>query len=407
LSNRIGFVPMMDRPGEKEYRMLSVLSLARKSLGRAAAVLGLVALAGCVPSGGNGPLVSRGGAVQVALLVPSGSGQASDDFLARSLENAARLAIADLNGTSVDLRVYPTGGQPGQAASAAQTAVADGAQVILGPLFAQEANAAGNAVAASGVNVLSFSNNPAVAGGNVFVLGPTFQNTANRLSRYAVRQGKSRVMVLYDRTAAGEVGRDAIQAGVAAAGGTVVNTTGYEFSQNGLVQAAPLMAATARSGVDALFMTADTAGALPLLTQLLRDNGVDPAATQFIGLTRWDIPAATTALPGVQGGWFALPDPGPYQQFQGRYAAAYGEAPPPVASLAYDGIAAIGALAGRDNGAISAQSLTQGSGFAGVGGVFRLLPNGSNERGLAIAQIRNNPVVVIDPAPRSFGGAGS
>jgi hypothetical protein len=38
--------------------------------------------------------------------------------------------------------------------------VAEGAQVILGPVFAQEANAAGVAVAASGVNVLSFSNNP-------------------------------------------------------------------------------------------------------------------------------------------------------------------------------------------------------------------------------------------------------
>jgi hypothetical protein len=34
------------------------------------------------------------------------------------------------------------------------------------------------------------------------------------------------------------------------------------------------------------------------------------------------------------------------------------------------------------------------------------LPNGTNERGLAVAQIRGNQVVVIDPAPRSFGGAG-
>jgi ABC-type branched-subunit amino acid transport system substrate-binding protein len=399
---------MQDRPGEKECRMFTVLSLARKCLGRSVAALGLLALAGCVPSGGGSPLVSRGGAVQVALLVPSGSGQSSDDFLARSLENAARLAIGDLNGTTIDLRIYPTGGQPGQAASAAQTAVADGAQVILGPLYAQEANAAGNAVAASGVNVLSFSNNAAVGGGNVFVLGATFQNTAARLSRYAVRQGKSRIMVVYDRTAAGEVGRDAIQQGVAAAGGTVVNLTGYEFSQNGLVQAVPAIAATARTGADALFLTADSAGALPLLTQLLRDNGVDPTVTQFIGLTRWDIPPQTVGLPGVQGGWFALPDPGLYEQFQSRYTAAYGAAPPPVAGLAYDGIAAIGALAGSTNGGpISAASLTQGSGFAGVSGVFRLLPDGSNERGLAIAQIRNNQVVIIDPAPRSFGGVGS
>ena len=72
-----------------------------------------------------------------------------------------------------------------------------------------------------------------------------------------------------------------------------------------------------------------------------------------------------------------------------------------------DGIAAIGALVrqGKSN-ALTAQALTQGSGFVGVGGIFRLRSDGTNERGLAIAQIRNSQVVVIDPAPRSFGGAG-
>jgi hypothetical protein len=52
----------------------------------------------------------------------------------------------------------------------------EGAAIILGPVSADEANAAGVAVAASGVNVLAFSNNPTIAGGNVFLLGSTFQN---------------------------------------------------------------------------------------------------------------------------------------------------------------------------------------------------------------------------------------
>ena len=391
--------------------MLSVLSWARKALGvrkaLAGATFGLAAvgLAACVPTT-TGPALGAGEVVQVALLVPSGSGQASDESLARSLEDAARLAMADLGGVKVDLRVYPTAGQPAQAASAATQAVNDGAKIILGPVFAQEANAAGNAVAASGVSILSFSNNPAIAGGNVFVLGTTFPNIANRLSRYAVRQGKGNILILHDRTLAGDAGLAAIEASVVAASGSVVGVMGYEFSQNGIVQAAPAIAATVRdTGANALFLTADTAGSLPLLTQLLRDNGLSPAVTQFLGLTRWDIPPATLALPGVQGGWFALPDPSLYQQYAQRYSAAYGSAPHPISGLAYDGIAAIGALA-RQGGGLSPSALTQGSGFAGVTGVFRLLPDGSNERGLAVAEIRNNQVVVIDPAPRSFGGAG-
>jgi hypothetical protein len=51
-------------------------------------------------------------------------------------------------------------------------------------------------------------------------------------------------------------------------------------------------------------------------------------------------------------------------------------------------------------------ALTQAAGFAGVNGVFRLLPDGTNERGLAVARISNNAVQVIDPAPRRFSGPG-
>ena len=389
--------------------MLSVLHRARKSLGRFAVLAAAAVLSACVPGMGPGPSAGSGsGKVQVALLVPAGSGQASDALLAKSLENAARMAMADLSNVQVDLRVYSTAGSPAQAASQAQQAVADGAQVILGPVFAQEANAAGVAVAASGVNVLSFSNNPDIAGNNVFVLGPTFANTAHRLARYAVRQGKGKIMIVHDRNTAGELGRAAIDRGVRAAGGSVVATAGYEFSQNGVMSAGPTIASAAKSaGAQALFLTADSAGALPLVSQVLADNGLTPATTQFIGLTRWDIPSATLGLPGVQGGWFALPDPALYAQFQSRYSAAYGEPPHPIAGLAYDGIAAVGALSrSSQTGPIAKSSLTQGAGFVGVNGIFRLRSDGQNERGLAIAQIRGGQATIVDPAPRSFAGPG-
>jgi ABC-type branched-subunit amino acid transport system substrate-binding protein len=390
--------------------MLSVFRRARKALGRFVLVACAAVLAACVPVGSptGGPAQGNGGSVQVALLIPSGSGQSQDELFGSNLENAARLAINDLSGVEIDLRVYRTGGSPAQAAALAKQAVAEGAQVILGPFYSEEANAAGVAVASSGVNVLAFSNNTAIAGGNVFVLGQTFDNTAKRLAGYAVRNGKGNVLIVHDRNVAGEVGKAAIERGVRNAGGTIAGVTSYEFSQNGIVQAASGIVATARSaGATSVFLTADSAGALPLLSQLLVDNGIDRASTQFIGLTRWDIPPSTVGLPGLQGGWFAMPDPGLQSQFQARYQAAYGSAPASVAGLAYDGIAAIGALARRSSGsAITKDALTQSAGFAGVAGIFRFLPNGTNERGLAVAQIRNNSVVVIDPAPRSFAGAG-
>lgn len=382
--------------------MVSFIARLYKSLGYISVVILGLTLAACAPI--SAPQSAGGGAVKVALLVPGGSGQASDELLARSLENAARLALADLGNTKITLTVYQTAGQPAQAGMMAKQAVAEGAQVILGPVFAQEANAAGLAVAGSGVNVLAFSNNPDIAGNNVFILGPTFANTASRLVSYAVRSGKSKIMIVNDRNIAGELGRSAVQIGAAGAGGSVVASADYEFSQNGILDAAPKIGALAKSsGAQAIFLTADTAGALPMLSQLLKEQGLGGAASQFVGLTRWDIPAATLALPGIQGGWFAMPDPSRYGQYVSRYQTAYSEPPHPISALAYDGIAAIGALAAfTAAGPVTRENLTQASGFVGVNGVFRLMSDGTNQRGLAVAQVQGGQIVVIEGAPVSF-----
>lgn len=389
--------------------MFAVLTPARKVLWRLAALFSILALAACqTVAPGGGPRVDPGAAVPVALLVPRGSGNPGDDVLAQSLENAARLAIADLDGVEIDLRVYSTAGNAAQAEQSARQAVGDGAKIILGPVYAESANAVAVAVAPRNVNVLSFSNNTTIAGGNLWVLGPTFRNTASRLVNYATAQGKSRILVVHSNDVAGQLGNQAIQQAIAASGATLAGTVSHEFSQQGVVSAVSQIVSTARANAaDALFMTANSAGALPLLSQMLPEAGLGPDTTQYIGLSRWDIPPQTMDLPGVQDGWFAIPDPQISATFRSRYQAANGTAPHPIGGLAYDGIAAIGALVknGQSN-ALSGAALTQAAGFQGTGGIFRLRPDGTNERGLAVATIRNRQVVVIDPAPRAFGGAG-
>ena len=389
--------------------MLAFFAPARKAVLRGAAVVAALALAACdVGPIGSGPSVNTSGPVTVALLVPKTSPTQGDGVLSASLENAARLAMADLPGAQIDLRVYDTGGSSATAAAMATQAVNDGAAIILGPLRADAANAAGLAVAGQGVNVLSFSNNASIAGGNVFVLGNTFENTANRLASYAAKQGKRRVVVVHSSDVPGQLGRNAITQAVNGTSAEVVASVPYDLSQQSVIASVPqIVSAVNGNSADMLFLTSTTAGALPLYSQLLPEAGVSPSAVQFTGLARWDVPAQTLSLPGVQGGWFALPDPTTSQQFSQRYTAAYGGAPHPIAGLGYDGIAAIGALlqSGRSD-ALSTQSLTQGAGFQGVYGAFRFLQNGSNERALAVATIQNNQVVVVDAAPRSFGGIG-
>lgn len=393
--------------------MIAFFDAGRKKLRLLMLPLFAVMLAACEPialgglANSGGPKVDTSAPIPVALLIPRG-GSASDNLLAQNLENAARLAIRDLDGVKIDLRVYGTAGSASTAASAAAQAVNEGAKIILGPVYGESANAVGVAVAAQGVNVLSFSNNTTIAGGNVFVLGPTFGNTANRLVGYAKRAGKDRIVILHGQDVAGQLGRNAIQQAIAANGATLAGTVDYALSQESVIAAIPRVKAAVSSGsANALFMTTSSASALPLFAQLLPEAGIQGATTQYIGLTRWDIPPATLALPGVQGGWFALPDPSASGVFRQQYEAAYGAAPHPLAGLAFDGIAAVGALvkSGKST-ALTGASLTQGAGFRGASGIFRLRKDGTNERGLAVATIRNKSVVILEAAPKAFGGAG-
>ena len=370
-------------------------------------------LAACDPAmlGGlgsaGGPKIEPKAPVPVALLVPRG-GSASDNLLAKNLENAARMAIRDLDGVQIDLRVYDTTGRASTAATAASQAVADGAKIILGPVYGEAANAAGVAVASSGVNVLSFSNNSTIAGGNVFVLGPTFDTPARRLVSYAKRAGKDKIVVLHANDIGGQLGRNAIQRAISANGATLSGDVEYALSQESVHAAIPRVKATIDStGANALFMTANSATALPLLAEMLPAAGVRNATSQFVGMTRWDIPAQTLAIPGIQGGWFALPDPSATAAFAARYNAAYGARPLDIAGLAFDGVAAIGSLV-KSGGAtaLTGAALTQNAGFLGANGIFRLRSDGTNERGLAVATIRNNQVVLLEQAPKAFGDAG-
>lgn len=383
----------------------------RKALARLA-LLGAATLAtACVPlaaSGPSGPALVPGEPVPVALLVPAGASDPSYNFIAENLENAARLAASDLTGVAIDLRVYPTAGSAEQAAAAAQTAVAEGAAIILGPLLQDEAAAAAVAVADTGVNVLAFTNNAGVAGGNLFVLGPTFRTAADRLSRYGRTVGIDTYLIAHGGDVGGELGRDEIAGAVARNGGTVASVEAYPLSQQGINEAGPrIVAAAAAVGAEAIFTTAQANADLPVLASALGDAGLQPSITRTVGLTRWNAVPAVLAAPALQGGLFAVPDQARLGAFEGRYRAAYGEAPHSTASLAYDGIAAIGALAASgDPQALSRRSLTQGQGFQGTAGIFRLNADGTNDRGLAVAEVRDGQVVIVDPAPASFSGAG-
>ena len=75
------------------------------------------------------------GAVKVGLIVPL-TGPNGPSAVGASLRNAAKLAYADSGTSDVTILVKDDRSTPAGAAAAAQTAVNEGAEIILGPVFA-------------------------------------------------------------------------------------------------------------------------------------------------------------------------------------------------------------------------------------------------------------------------------
>ncbi|MBR9864901.1 MAG: penicillin-binding protein activator [Rhodobacteraceae bacterium] len=397
----------MSRRGTVVFHKIRKIGLKTAGLVTAAAVLW-----GCTEVGGGsqGPRVNTNKPVVVGILVPSGSGNQQQEALAGSLVAAAKMAVAEMGDVQIDLRVYPTAGDSNRAAAAAQRAASEGAKILVGPLFAQAANAAGTAVASQGINVLSFSNNPDIAGGNVFILGDTFANTADRVVGYAARKGQRSVAALVRADAAGDVAAAAVQTAARNNGASFVGVAKYELtSESAIAAVSATKSLIERTGATALVLDADAAGALPVFAQMLPEKGVTSASTQFIGLTRWDQTApAVRSSAGLQGSLFALNDTSATRSFNQRYAAAHGSNPHLLAGKAYDAMRAVGSLLQTGSSdALTRKKLTRNSGFQGANGIFRLRPDGTNQRALAVATFQEGNVVVLDPAPRSFGGSGS
>ena len=358
--------------------MLSTRFSALPALRSALLVLAMAALAACatgtsgVPSN-DGIAVDVSQPVRVALLLPYGSGDPARDQIARSLENAARLAQSDVRDASIDLVVYPTAGSTGGGAAAAQQAVAEGAKILVGPLFSTETAGAQPVAASAGLSVLSFSNNPSVAGSNVYILGTTFENTADRLVAYGLSHGMRTFGVVYPQGLEGETARDAVSAAVSQRGATLATAQSYSVSVEGIqAAAAPAAAALTSAGASAVILTDGPTGGLAFISEALRGNGLSASQAQFMGMQRWDVSAEALAVPSLQGGVFAAPDPALVAAFAGRYRTAYGESPHELAGLAYDGIAVVGALIAearaQGGSPFSTARITQPSGFAGVNG---------------------------------------
>jgi ABC-type branched-subunit amino acid transport system substrate-binding protein len=340
------------------------------------------------------------GQIKVGLLLPlSAPGNAG--LAGQSMRNAAELALAEFNNPNIQLLVKDDAGTAQGAQQATQEALDQGAEIILGPLFAHSVTQAAQVARARNVPVIAFSTDSNVAGRGVYLLSFLPESDVDRIVEYAISQGRRSFVAMVPDNAYGAVVEAEFKQVVSRKGGRVVALERYPAQGGNMGDSAKLIAQAA-AHADVLFLPDAGDGAVSAV-QALAAAGLNLKRLQVIGTGLWDDPRIF-AEPSVAGGWYPAPDSAGFRAFATRYRARFNQDPVRTATLAYDAVALVAALV-KTQGArrFAPDTLTNPSGFAGIDGVFRFRPDGTNQRGLAVLRVTPSGGQVVSPAPHTFG----
>ena len=375
---------------------------------------------------------------RVGLLLPLSGPEAS---LGLSMLRAAQIALFDVAEDDFVLMPFDTKGTPDGAEEAARAALESGVSLILGPIFSTSVSAVAPLARDEGVNVVAFSNNRSVAGDGVYLIGLLPREQVQRVVALARKRGLKRFAALVPATKFGEQVIEDFRAAVTAVGGVIANIEQYDPKEQDSSPAVRRLAqydqrkATLKelratllvdtdetqtrqlpdlAEVDTIGDVGFDAVLLPMSGQRLRSISalmhfydIDTTKVRLLGLASWNV-RNIGREPSLVGGWFAAPFNRAMTNLEKRYRKTFRRAPHDLASIAYDATA-LAATLGRGDVKLpySAERLMTPNGFAGSAGIFRFLPSGEAQRGLAVLEVRRRGLRLVSRPPKTFQTLGN
>lgn len=341
----------------------------------------------------NQPVLTAPTGRRVALLLPLSGPNAQ---LGQSMLLAAKLAFEPATPASFDTQ--DTRGTADGAAAAARAASAAGAGIIVGPLTAPETTAVTPIARAGNIPVLALTSDSSKGQPGVWPLGLTSAQQIRTLVRAAAASGKPRIGAILPSNPFGDSLAIGLTPAALEAGLPPPTILRYD-TQSGLDSAIAQMgagggAAGSAPPIDALLLGTTADITLRILPKLVA-AGLGPDRVRLLGTAIWARDAAKLAP--LAGAWFAGPPTATLKVFEDNYTAHYGAPPRDIASIAFDAAAA--ARAASTSNGIDLNLLLNPSGFAGANGVFRLLPDGTVRRSLALFEVGPGGVQLRDVPP--------
>ena len=349
-----------------------------------------------------GSPITASGKIRVALMLPL-SGRSAP--IGQAMQQAAELALFDAGAKELALAGYDSGDSADQANQAYRKARTEGVALVLGPLFGASARGLAPLVKEGGANVISFSNDEQAAQPGVWIMGIAAPPQVRRVVDHALSAGIRRFAAFAPQTTYGDQMVRTLQGYVTQRGGQIVATELFPENLDLTASAKRLGDAIGKGDGKTAVLVPVAPPRLSSVLASLAAVGIDNRSVQLIGTGVWDVPGVGSESL-LRGAWYAAPDPARRADFERKFVATYNRPPPRLASLAYDAVALAGRLARiKQGGDFSAEAIANPSGWSGVDGVFRFLPDGRSERTLAVIEVQGERSVVVSPAPSSFVSA--
>lgn len=378
--------------------------------------------------------ISNSESFRVGMLLPL-SGPAAKH--GQGLRNAAMVALEDVNNPNLIVQFYDSKGTPEGARTAIKNAIAQKADVIVGPLMSAEVQAIANETIYQGVPVIAFSTAQEVLQPTVYTMGLLVEEQVNRIITYAAEQGRRQFALLIpDNSTGNAVAKAAFKAAqknnvtVTTVGyyhpdtsdfsGIIKEMTNYNMRHSAVVRKKAELAALAQKGDASAsrelkqISTKEGIGDIGFDAVLIPESGAKLTAAismfayydaaypdvRFLGTSVWETGKFNNET-AIVSSWYPAISRVHSAYFARKYNAVFNERPSSLYSFAYDAIALTNQLSRQAPENIN-KAITKPEGYLGINGAFRFFEDGTNQHSLDILEVRPAGDVVVDAAPKNF-----
>lgn len=378
--------------------------------------------------------ISSNNSFRVGVLLPL-TGTAAKQGM--GLKNATMLALEDVKNPNLVLQYYDTKSTESGARIAAENAIAQRSNLIIGPLMSTEVQAISSETIYRGVPVIAFSTSQEVLQPTVYTLGLLVEEQVDRIMSYAASKGRRRfALLLPDNNNGSAVAKAAIKSaqkngvevtviGFYSGNSTdfseiIKNMTDYKKRNGSITRLKESLQAKANQGDESAkkalqrLATKESLGDIGFDALIIPESGAKLTSAismfayydvaypqvQFLGTSIWENSKlnnesmiANSLYPALSRTHSAY--------FASKYANTFAERPSSLYSFGYDSIALANELSKQNTNNLNL-AITNPDGYAGINGAFRLFEDGTNQHSLDIMQVQSNSDVVVDEAPRKF-----